>query len=520
LAISAVALTLVKAGHELAHAYTAKKQGLNIPVMGIALILFWPVLYTDTTDAWRLKKKKDRIHIGIAGVAFEIAIAILATLFWHIVPPGPMKSILFVLAATNWISTLAINLNPFMRFDGYYILSDFLDIPNLQPRSFALARWFLRWLILGVRQPCPEIFSLRKKIIMLVYAFSTWVYRFFLYSGVALLVYHLFFKLLGIVFFIFEIYLLFLNPLLKELKIWSTLRSSIKVNVHMILSLTVFSTIVLFLLYPWNSSGSMPGIYKATDFSRIFASASGQIKAVNIQNGQEVKKGDILFVLYSPQVAFQKEQALLQVHQFQQQLNRISFAKDQADLLHVVEQQLVEAMTRLDGAIEKENQLKIISPISGRVFNLAEALVLGRWVNESDQLALIVNFENMIVEGYIQESDRYRIQEFGRGVFYPADTEEKKIHVLIESISLSHSTVLDELYMASTYGGSLPVREDADGSLILQKTYYKVKMKPVQVFSVGSRIQSGTIKFQGEKVSYAARLWQGIQSVLIRESGF
>lgn len=517
---SAAAITLVKAGHELAHAYTAKNYGLNIPVMGVVFILFWPVLYTDTTDAWRLKNKKDRIKIGIAGAAFEISVAVFATLLWHIVPPGPTKSILFVLAATNWITTLAINLNPFMRFDGYYILSDFLDIPNLQTRSFMLARWFLRELILGIKQPCPENLSLKRKTVMLVYAFSTWVYRFFLYAGIALVVYHLFFKLLGLIFFISEICILFLKPLIQELRAWAGLRARIKFNIHILLSLAVFSGCAVLLIFPWDSSGEIPGIYKAKDFSRIFASFSGQIKEVNIQYGQKVEKGDLLFVLFSPQISSQKKQAQLQVHHLQLQLSRISFAKDQAVRLHVVEQQLVEAMTKLDGAIQKENQLKIFSPISGHVSHLVESMIPGRWVNESDQLALIVNSENMIVEGYVHESDRDRIQKHGRGVFYPADTEEKKIEVLIMHIAPSHLSVLDEPCLASIYGGVLPVREDKDSSLVLQGTYYKIKMQPASGGCTSSRIQRGIIKFQGKKVSYVSKMWKGIQSVLIRESSF
>ena len=520
LAYFIVALTMVKAGHELAHAYTAKRYGLQIPVMGVAFILFWPILYTDTTDAWRLKNRGERIKVGIAGVAFEIMIAIFATLLWHVVPASPVKSVMFLLATSTWIVTLTINLNPFMRFDGYYILSDFLDTPNLQPRSFILGRWFLRRLILGIRQPCPENLCFGSKTFMVLYAFSTWVYRCFLYTGIALLVYHLFFKLLGLVFLIAEIGILLVVPVMQELKVWARLRSQLKFNVHIFLSIVTFAGIVFFLMYPWDTSVDMPALYKAKDFSRIFASASAQIKEVKIRHGQKVKKGDTLFVLTSPDIKFQKEKAKLRVHQLQMQLKRVSFTKDQADQLHVIEQQLVEAMTKLSGAVQKEHQLEIVSPINGNVSNIVDSLFSGRWINESDQLALIVDSDNMIVEGYVHELDRARIRKSMQGIFYAADTEEKKFDVFIQSIAPSHTSILEEPYMASMYGGTLPVREEKNGTMTLQEAYYKVMMRPAAKSFKGGRIQRGTVKIQGEPVSYFSKLWKRIQALFIRESGF
>ena len=86
----------------------------------------------------------------------ELILAGLAALLWSLAPDGGFKSAMYILAAVTWVSTLAINLNPFMRFDGYYLLMDLLDVPNLSERSFAIARWRLRKTVLGVRAPFPE----------------------------------------------------------------------------------------------------------------------------------------------------------------------------------------------------------------------------------------------------------------------------------------------------------------------------------------------------------------------------
>ena len=121
-----LAVFLAKIVHELGHAYTAKLYGLRVPTMGIAFLVLWPVLYTDTSDAWKLPNRRQRLSIAAAGMLAEIGLAGIATLLWSFLPDGPIRSALFMVATTTWIITLLINSNPFLRFDVYFFLSDFL----------------------------------------------------------------------------------------------------------------------------------------------------------------------------------------------------------------------------------------------------------------------------------------------------------------------------------------------------------------------------------------------------------
>ena len=137
----AITLIAVKILHELGHAYVAKYYGCQVSSIGIAFLVFFPFLYTDTTNAWRLRNHNERLLINFAGILTELHLALIATFVWAVVPDGAIKSIAFFVATTSWISSLTINVSPFMRFDGYYIFSDWLKAENLQPRAFALARW-------------------------------------------------------------------------------------------------------------------------------------------------------------------------------------------------------------------------------------------------------------------------------------------------------------------------------------------------------------------------------------------
>ena len=109
--------------------------------------------------------------------------------------------------------SLAINLNPFMRFDGYYILADLMRIENLQSRSFNLGVWRLREILFASGAPCPEPLPPRTVRWLAIYAWLTWLVRLVTFTGIALAVYAYFFKLLGIVLFLFEIVYFVARPI-------------------------------------------------------------------------------------------------------------------------------------------------------------------------------------------------------------------------------------------------------------------------------------------------------------------
>ncbi len=135
----AIAATFSKILHELGHAYAAKRYAVRVPAMGVAFLVLWPFLYTDVGETWKLADRRKQLVIASAGMATELVLACFATLLWSITPEGGAKNVLFILATTTWVMTLAINASPFMRFDGYFVLSDALDFPNLHERSGACA---------------------------------------------------------------------------------------------------------------------------------------------------------------------------------------------------------------------------------------------------------------------------------------------------------------------------------------------------------------------------------------------
>ena len=515
-----VALLLAKTAHELGHAFTAKHYGLRIPTMGIALLVLWPVLYTDTTEAWKLTERRQRLAISAAGISAEFIIAVLALLLWNIFPDGPARSAVFVIATTSWLITLFVNINPFVRFDGYYLLSDYLDIPNLQTRAFELARWkMLEWLF-GLGNPRPGTVPVKLQRFVILYAWMTWVYRLMLFTGIGLLVYHLLFKLAGIVLLAAVVSWFIIRPVYHELRSWQAMRDRIHWNRHSVISLLLLLCGLLLLILPWNTQISAPAVARYTSYYHVYPPDHGRIAEVRTTVGARVAQDQSLFLLESPELEYQLAQTRRSIDALRLQLARQATQASTIGSSGVLQSELDKALSKYTGFDERKKQLEITSPLAGTVVEVADALTPGRWVNEGLQLALVVNQEDLFIEAYFMEERVNQLEEGNSGRFYPDNNTLAPFRVTIEEISHSAMAVLDEPFQASNYGGEIAVRPQPDGTLIPNHALYKVRLKPGDDIYTTNRILTGVVKVDGQPQSIIGRLWETVVAVVIRESGF
>ena len=398
----ALALFFIKALHELGHAYTAKHFGCNVPSMGLAMLVFFPFLYTDTTNAWRLRNQKDRLKIDLSGVSVELHLALLSTFIWAILPDGTMKSIAFFIATTGWIASLAINISPFMKFDGYYVLSDWLKADNLQPRSFALAKWKLRRFLFDFKDAPPELLENSRINIFIIYAWFTWLYRFTLFIGLAFLIYNYAFKVLGIFLFAVEIIWFIGLPIFKEILTWYKMKSQITFSLKTFR--TIFIIIILFLtfFYPWQSNITLPAIYSSENFTTLYPSEDSKIIDIKIQLGQKLKKNEIIMKLESEKLNFQ-------INQYQNQIQLINYKLDSSigseEYLKsslTLKSELIKLENGLKDLLKKKQSLIVKAPFNSEVIQMPD-LYTGQWVNKLSPLVNLVDKSNHIIHAFISE---------------------------------------------------------------------------------------------------------------------
>jgi putative peptide zinc metalloprotease protein len=520
LLLFAGAVFIAKVFHELGHAYTAKRYGVRVPTMGIALLVLWPVLYTDTSEAWKLAGRRQRLAIAAAGMSAELALASIATLLWSFLPDGPLRAAIFMIATSSWVVTLFINLNPLMRFDGYYLLSDILEVQNLQDRSFALGKWKLRQWLLGIDDPPPDDFNAQQRKLILVYAYSVWTYRFFLFLGIALLVYFFFFKVAGILLMVTEVTWFIARPVYRELRVWYDMRDRIKWNRNTISSLAFALFLVLALIYPFSTSVRVPAVLKYATYTQIHAPDPSRVENVYVKAGDRVQTGQALISLASPELDYKETQARLRVVTLQEQLLRQSANAALLETQQVVQQQLVEAMTELDGYRREQAQLQVTAPYSATVIQWDANVQPGRWINEDLRLGLLVDENSAAIQGYVEEKDVGRLAVGRDGRFYPDNLDQEPQDVQLVSIDQVNSSTLDEPYLASVYNGPLPVNPVESGELVSESSLFRLHLTLQSPNSGVMQITRGTVLLEGEPESLLGRIWKFVSAVLVRESGF
>ena len=515
-----LALVGVKAIHELGHAYTAKNYGCNVNSMGIAFLVFFPFLYTDNTNAWRLRDHKKRLAINFAGISTELHLALIATFCWGIAEPGMFKSVAFFIATTGWISSLLINISPFMRFDGYYVFADYLKIENLQPRAFALAKWKLRKWILGFHLKAPEQMNIPKQNLIILYAWSTWVYRFFLFLGIAFLVYHFAFKLLGIFLFVVEIFWFIALPILREIREWWRLRSHLVLSLQVFRSISILLVLSFILFYPWKNFQNIPAIYQSEKFIEIYPPINSQISDIFISEKQNVQKNQNLLKLDSPALISQikiisKELELINI----KINNALDLENNRADLLPLKsEKQKIE--TKLQNLEKIKNSLLIKAPFQGEITFLNK-MKKNQWFNEDTPLLSLVNKNSFQLVAFLSEKEISSLDRSQLTSFIPSTTDHLKISAKISDISNSPVDNFD-LYpmVTSLFDGPIAVRENPSGGIQSERAYYIVTLDIEEDLQLNDSKLTGVINVGVKPYSFFNQFIDFTAATLIRELSF
>ena len=519
----AVALVLVKSAHELGHAFTAVRFGCRVPSMGVCFLVMFPVLYTDVTDAWRLKSRKERVLIGGAGVTVELVLACLATFAWPFLAEGPLKSLAFSIATVGWVLSLAVNLNPLMRFDGYYLFADALGVDNLQSRAFALGRWRMRELLFGTGARPPERFDAKTSRILVVFAWAVWIYRLILFTGIALLVYHMSFKILGIVLFAVEIVYFIAKPVAGELAYWWRERASLAAAPRTKITAAVFAVLFLGCAIPWSARVYVPAVLEAEVLARIYPQRAGLVKEVRVNPGEAVRAGAVIAVLASPEIDLQMRVTRRRIALLNMRLARRSSDEEDRTQSLVMERGILSLNSTLAGLEREAEELVIRSPSAGVVAELSPELHTGRVVGRSEFVALVKGSGGLVARGYLAERDIMRVKAGAKGRFIADLPGMPALAVTLKDVAESGASAIELPELASAHGGAIAVRPHAG-----QKGYTRlapVEAQYLAIMSAGSGAVApdyairGVVQLDGETQSFIARAWRQVASVLVRESG-
>lgn len=510
--------------HEFAHAYTATYYKVHIPSMGVAFILLFPVLYTDTTDGWKLSSRSARLKISAAGLISELILAGLCTFGWAVSPPGALKSMFFVVSSVLWLSSVLVNLNPAMRYDGYYLLCDWLGIDNLQSRAFTYTKWCIYRYFFGMKLPCPEEdISKRLRIFLVSYSIFTWVYRLFFYTGIALFTYMMGHqaKLFAILLFLFTMYTLIIKPLSTELVDFIKLKSKTRMNLNTIVSSFFLMIIGFIFLSPLPKNLKLASIVVPTQTQNIYVPENTQVEKIYVERGATIEKGAPLITFDS--TPLDTDVLVLQLKEkiAEREITLYQLDKKYQPLVKEKTQELVTIKTQLNKFNELEKMLNVTSEISGDLIFWDQNLKVGQYVPKGMHVGSIASPTKKVI-AFVPEKELSNLIE-NQKAKYLSKRSMVEYDGYISYIEPLRSEYLEYPALGEGNGGTIATTEtqiqgSAKKKLKIDGSMYLVEVtlnNPNAKLVFG---EVGTIKVSTNWESYLSQASNFIKRVFWRES--
>ncbi|WP_374642202.1 HlyD family efflux transporter periplasmic adaptor subunit [Hydrogenophaga sp.] len=518
-----VALLLAKTVHEMGHALVATRYGVRVAHMGVAFLVMFPMLYTDTGESWRLPSSRQRLAIASAGIGIELALAGICTLLWSLTPDGALRNGLFFLATTSWVMTLAINASPFMRFDGYFILSDLLDMPNLHQRSGALARVWLRRVLLGWNDPWPEHQAPGRRRALIAFALITWVYRLVVFLGIALMVYLFFFKVLGIVLMLLEIHWFIARPVMQELKQWRDRRGEIAPRRRWWLAGLVAGGLIL-LLVPIQSRVEAYGVLRAAGQHTLHAPFGARI--TQMPTRRTFQAGDVVFVLDSEALGIAQDRSRQLAQAREAQLQGLIGLPDGEQQRQSIESQ--KAVHEAEAQLNRDERSRLVlrAPLEGTLVDVDPQLAEGVWVGPRQSLGMLVAPGRWVVDALVPEADLERVAPGQTVRLRTLSRSTQWFDGRVAAVDVARTTVLPDAMLEARFGGPLATvpgpRLPGQTQLsdhVARDALFRVR---IEVDGVPAELMTSTVRVQidGASHSLLTRIGRSVAAVLIRESGF
>ncbi|MBR6057162.1 MAG: hypothetical protein IKP58_03225 [Victivallales bacterium] len=355
-----IAIVILKIAHESAHSLAAIHFNCRVRSIGIGFVIFVPRFFTDTTDSWRLPRLQ-RLLIDAAGIITEIIIGGIAALAWTYLPSGELKSTLFFIFAVSTLSTILVNGNPFIRYDGYYILSDILGIENLMSRSSDHFKQWWRWHFL--RLGAKPVNKHGK--FLLLYGLGCFIYRIFLYTSIILVIYHKFVKAVALVMVFLEIYSILIYPAYREIQTIRILskRSVNRARLVIAAALLAFAAIVVFTPLPWTLR--LPAEITLQNHRVVSVQESGYLTTPLPHVQTDMQLGQTIAALASPMLDFaiKRLDTVLKYDETLFNFQKLDIANN-ADSIVTAEKIVSDNLSRNE-LLRRQNCLAVNAPCAG-----------------------------------------------------------------------------------------------------------------------------------------------------------
>lgn len=502
--------------HELGHGFACRKFGGEVHTLGVMLLVFSPVPYVDVTSAWAQRSRARRMWVGAAGMYVELFVAALATFVWAQTGAGVVNSIAYNVMFVASVSTLLFNLNPLLRFDGYYILSDLVDAPNLHTRSQAqLAYWSEKWLF-GVEHPPQPAATANEAVFLGLFGIASSIYRFFVFTAIILFIADKFFGV-GLIAAAVGGFSLFILPLFQYGRY---LAREPRLERHRVRAVSVTAAALAVVLgflafFPWPYYTYAPGMLQTPVSARVAAGADGYIEQYVVESGRPVRAGDLLVRMTSPELGLKIAAAEARVRQTRAQENA-GLQRGGANL-RVTTRRREAAEAQLADLQQRRQDLQVKAPIDGVWVAPRAGDMYGSLVGRGNVLGQVIQPPAFEFVAVVAQADSSRLFASGNppAEIRLAGQAEKVVPVAQVTFIPGKQNILPTSALGWNASGPVKVTPEDREGLTTVEPYFKAIAR-VQPGSPAALLhgQTGYIRFTTGSEPLLVQGWRRFRQML------
>jgi putative peptide zinc metalloprotease protein len=482
---------VLKVFHELGHGFAAKVFGGEVHDMGVMFLVFTPVPYVDASSSWAFRSKYQRALVGAGGMLAELFIAALALYVWLAAEPGVIRALAYNVVIVGGATTLLFNANPLLRFDGYYILSDLAEIPNLRQRANGYLGFLVERHLFGHEDAERPQVARGEPAWLVSYAVSAFVYRVIIVASILLWALDRFFVLgilLGGVAAVGWIGMpvvrgaraVFTGPRLRR----------VRGRAIAVCCAGVGGLLILLLLVPVPLRTRAEGVVWVPEEALVRARNAGFVASVVAAEGARVNRGDLIVQLEDPE---QDARVRILEHRVDELEARLSaLGTHDRVALKVTEQELLFAKEELTQARRLTEEFDVRSGIGGTLVIPRERDLPGRFVRKGDLLAYVVNLDTLTVRAVVSQDDLHLVRQRTHEVVARLSDRLWETHTaIVRRIVPSASERLPHPALGQIGGGDVPVDPTDPRGYRAVESLFDVELAlaaPSELMNLGGRV--------------------------------
>ncbi len=389
LILLAVTYPVIKALHELGHGYAAKVWGGSVHEMGLMFLVLIPVPYVDASTAYGFPSKWRRAVVGGAGILVELFLAGIAMIVWLNAEPGLIRAAALNVALIGGVSTLLFNGNPLLRFDGYYVLTDLVEIPNLGTRANRHVQHLIKRYAFGLRDSISPATARGESVWFVLYSVFAAIYRLFIMMVIALFLASKFF-FVGVLLALWAVWMSVIWPLLKGLWwVWDSAELGPRRGRAIVVTGSTIAALVgAILLVPLPYATKLDGVISLPESAHLRAGASGSLAERSTATDEIVTAQRRLYRLREPELMDRREILRAQRREFALRLaQERTRDRTREAILEAQLESIDDALDLLDARIAA---LDVLSPSDGRFIGLLSDDDLGRYVTRGTLVGYVL----------------------------------------------------------------------------------------------------------------------------------